>query len=379
MSVSNAEKEVLHACITNVSFPATVRYLEEMIKKNRYLRERATDIDTLLEFEPGDDLGWTAPRWMTEGDILFFYHTASARGCVAKVRGEVDRSSTKFDHLKPVLDNAEAHVDQYSQTIFGCALVSGTSHREDDPENRKFFRNRIFAPLGEVCIFEHPLSHQVFRNVITLSPGGTLTPIYGRQFTALKKLLAQENELPEFLQQAVPGTTGFSAVKKNNWMTISCAPTLRFIDESQLRVYLLDYFLAELKDKGTPLLEECNCYRGGTRTGVSDYFVSLHGIWLPVEAKLNLATERDLKGQVNKYVHLDSFTPTKGRHQGECFEPQDIPFCLVIDQQGIFLMSDGTYVGCEPAKPIWCREELGTRGIIQKIRSHLADLLSRKE
>jgi hypothetical protein len=347
----------VQSCITNVSFPKTARELEKMIQKNSRLREEATDIDTLLEFTPEHETSFTAPRWITEGDIVFFYHTGTAKARVAKVRREVERSSPKFDHLRQVLDHAEALVHQYSRTVFACARVSGPTCFEEDPEDRQHFENRIFAPLGEVHIFEHPIPLQVFQDIITLNPAGGPTLLPGRQFTGLKKLLAGENDLPEFLRQTVPASAG------RNY-------------ESQLREHL-DVFLSELKDKRTPLLEECTCYRGGAQTGKVDYFVCLKGIWFPVEAKLNVnaVAERNLQQQVSKYVHVDSFRPQKGRHRGKGFKAHDIPLCLVIDQHGIYLWSDGTFVECQPGKPIWHREELG-RGICHKVRTRLAELLA---
>jgi hypothetical protein len=136
-------------------------------------------------------------------------------------------------------------------------------------------------------------------------------------------------------------------------------------------VYLLDFLLAEIKDNRTPLLEECTCYRKGVRTGVVDYFVSIHGIWFPVEAKLNLSAERDLRAQVSKYVHIDAFVPQKGPHRGKRFEAQESALCVVIDQQGIYLLSDRVYAGCRPGTPLWRREELAQR-ICGDIRTYLA-------
>lgn len=50
-----------------------------MVEKNRYLRDGATDLDTLLEFDPDIACYWTAPRWITQGDIFFFYHAVTAK------------------------------------------------------------------------------------------------------------------------------------------------------------------------------------------------------------------------------------------------------------------------------------------------------------
>lgn len=177
-SRANAETFAVQSCITNVSFPETPEDLEAMIEDNDYLREGATDIDTLLEFEVEHDRTWTAPRWMSTGDVLFFHHTAKAETRINRLTREVS-SDSAFGHLKAVLEHARAQAARYSRTIFGCALVSGESHFERDEDERQHFRSHIYAPLGIVHIFDHPLPDRVFSKFLTLSPGGTLTPLHG--------------------------------------------------------------------------------------------------------------------------------------------------------------------------------------------------------
>ena len=47
-------------------------------------------MDLILDFDPERDrwLSWTAPRWMTQGDILFFYHTKNAKRKIQKLLKE---------------------------------------------------------------------------------------------------------------------------------------------------------------------------------------------------------------------------------------------------------------------------------------------------
>jgi len=258
-SLSITGAAAVQSCITNVSFPATLELLEAMVEDNDY---GATDIDTLLEAQAEHERSWTAPRWISAGDILFFYHTAKAATLVNRLLREVAGDRNRR-HLKPILEHARARADRYSRTIFGCAVVSGEPQFEADEYKRQHFRSRIYAPLGVIHIFGRPLRDRLFVNFLTLSPGGALTPLHGEQFRCLKEALACENPLPPFLSRAEPGKGGFRAVSPQNWLEISCAPECRFIDESQLRAYLLDFLLSDLKDPRTPLLEECDCFRNG--------------------------------------------------------------------------------------------------------------------
>jgi hypothetical protein len=166
--------------------------------------------------------------------------------------------------------------------------------------------------------------------------------------------------LPGFLKHARIGGESFRDVTQENWPSISCSSDARFVNEAQLRAYLLDFLLEDLKDPRTPLLRECRCYRGGAETGLADYFVKVGGEWIPVEAKLSVLSspESRLLDQVSKYVAIDSFSPTVGRRVGESFSASSSPLCLVADQAGIYTTSNGEFQGCSFGKPAWRREEL---------------------
>jgi hypothetical protein len=198
---------------------------------------------------------------------------------------------------------------------------------------------------------------------------GTLTPLYGSQFDGLRELLAAQNPLPDFLRQARYGELGFRSVNGENWPAVSCAPGARFIREEQLRAYLLDFLLGEIKDEATLLLEECHCYRGGDKTGgIADYFICVHGRWLPVEAKLNILVEADLLGQVARYTRVDSVVPSRGAVMGSRIPTDPSAICLVVDQSGLYVLADGRYLECAAGEPLWRRETLGhaSRGSIRE-------------
>jgi hypothetical protein len=80
----------VQACITNVSFPQDAAGLRHMLHKNRFIGKALTDLDVLLDFPDAPD-AWSAFRWMTSGDLLFFYHAASAP---QRSQGDPARTST---------------------------------------------------------------------------------------------------------------------------------------------------------------------------------------------------------------------------------------------------------------------------------------------
>ena len=362
LKMNNEELDWAQSCITSISFPETIDGLLDMLEGNNYKSEHATDIDCLLQFRVEDGTSWSAPKWLTQSDVLFFYHTKKAKLRITRLLKEAKRDYAHDPNLALVLEHATDLAHLYSGTIFGCAEVSGAT--EYFGRQEKHFDGRYFAPLGQVHIFEHPLASAEFADFIKIGQA-TITPIYSREAKGIRELLAERNTLPRFLEAVEFGDNTFRNVDKNNWAKISCLPSTRFIHEAQIREYLLDFFLNAMKDKGTPLLEECQCFRNGQRTGIADYFIMIGGRWVPFEAKLNVLSERDVFSQVAKYMNIDSFVPTKGSSRGKMFEANQSPVCLIADQSGVYIISSkGGFADCSYGNPVWKREQLGEVGSV---------------
>lgn len=351
----------VRACITNVTFPAEPNELLTMLDKNeRKLGRRVTDLESLLQFSKGTEDEWTAPRYMRAGDILLFYHGVSAQDRIATLQrriGESDRG------LAQVLARNAKHAENYAGKLFGCAEVIGPAQYEAPAGEDSHFKGRSFAPFKDVVLFKQPLPLAQFPTSLSIKRGVALTPVEGQSFIELKARLARDNRLPAFLEAARPGGIDFPHVTADSWRRISCAEDKRFSNESEVRSYLIDYLLDEIKDPGSPRLHECDCFHneGETLSGIADYFIQLGGRWLPVEAKLNIHAERDILDQVQRYINLAYFYgPRRQRH--------DVPNqsdCLVIDQAGLYLCSGNRFVGNDgspspalPDKPLISRTEL---------------------
>jgi hypothetical protein len=352
-------QDVVQSCITTISFPKTIDEVLDMVEKNQHFADWTADIDLLLNFKPNCDIMWSSPKWLTQGDILFFYYTKSSKQRTTKLLQEVIRKCNQEDEVVQArvrfLERTAKSSDLYSGTIFGCAEVSGsTKYLRSELCH---FEHRFFAPLGEVHIFENPLSSERFAEFVQISQS-TIRPLYGQQFEGIKRLLFKQNILPNFLQNAQFGERTFRNINKENWYSISCSPSTRFLHEAQIRAYLVDYLLNEIKDKNTPLLEECKCFRDGKLTGLTDYMMKLDDKWIPVEAKLNILTEKDPLSQLAKYTQIDSFIPTKGQHIGKTFKANKLPICLIVDQSGVYVILDNKFFKCNPGTPIWKREQL---------------------
>lgn len=242
--------------LSSITFPETL--------ENAWRMEGVTNIDLLLEFDPNDVIWWTAPRWVQPGDIAFFYHTKSAKQQTEKFRKEAEQahrlSRQEELYISQLLESAVDQANQYSGTIFGCAVSSGSSEYVEEHEGH--FKTPFSAQMRNIHILESPLAYDDFKDSVQISQG-PIKRLHKPQFETIKTLLKVQNELPEFLNNAEAAETDFPGVNQDNWPSISCVESRRFIDESHLRFCLLDWLLEEIKDSGTPVLKECRClYRG---------------------------------------------------------------------------------------------------------------------
>ncbi len=381
-SDSDSENHVQSA-ITTISFPRDLEGLEYLVEKNEdFPIDFYTDMDVLLssdvvfnyikEYDGQDHYNWTAPRWMSEGDILFYYHSLSSINSSKNVFKE----SKEAHAPERIIENAEHGMeiaDKYAGKIFGCSKISGSTQYFDYyPQH---FRGRNFAPINEVHIFENPVDIKEFSEFLKITRGGTITPISrDDDFQRLKELLSENNELPDYLKTAQIGNNNFRNVGKDNWREVSCSINSSFLYEDQIRSYLIDYFLKEIKDNSTRLYEECDCFRDSKMTGTADYFMKLNSTWVPVEAKVNILSEKDIHQQLSKYLHIDSFRPTLRNKEQKEFEVFNPKFALIIDQSGVYIYNEGEFVDCEPGQPLWPRVVMSeTDKIRKKLISYLEE------
>src|SRR4051794_27818547 len=81
----------VQSCIAHVSFP---RMLPEL-RRAWHAGDGYTDMELLLDPPEGHSGGWTTPRWMTEGDILFFYHAKRAKQRIERFLAEANGPSNE--------------------------------------------------------------------------------------------------------------------------------------------------------------------------------------------------------------------------------------------------------------------------------------------
>lgn len=361
---------MVQSCITSVSFPDTIEHMQESIAYSKSLyKESWTDIDCLYHRKHID--GWTVPRWLTSGDIVYFYCTKSG---LLKAKNILKKIRSNHDDVYLILIRNLCYLERCAGTIFACAEQYGDAYAGEG--SNESFSSRIFAPLRNIFIFSDPLPLEDFSAIKKISQD-TITPLHGNEAIGIRSLLLKKgNNLPNYLAESGFGDKGFYSLTADNWLDISCAPSTRFIHESQLRLYFINYLLAGIKDPRTLILEECECRRNGYMTGYTDYMIQIHDRWIPVEAKLSARTERDLSTQLYKYIDIDSFRPTQGLRKHEEFQiDRANGYCIVVDQFGVYITLHRDFMaGCNVTKPLWKRTAFNknTAGEIREwIRQHV--------
>ena len=374
---------VANACVTAVAFPKTVTELLAMVGPYEDGGYRWTHMEELLEpdtfgYQGGNS--WTAPKWMSEGDILFFYHTKGAYSRIVRLL----RQSKRLDHpdwigvedrdaLVEILETQKVVAEAYGGGIFAASKVTGASFaqtRADRPDGH--FRGLIFAPIDPPIRFDQPIFDTQFGDYLALSTGGTTTPLYSDAFEGLVRDVSRSNEVPKWLERAKLGDRTFRDVTAKNWATFARDTSLRFVVESQLRAFLIDHLLGELKDPRIPILRECRCDDGG----IADYFVRIGGVWTAVEAKLRVAVEKDLPGQVRRYLNTSRIVPTLGVNSGESRPVSPAALAIVVDSDGLYLLNRKGFVACDALRPLLHRRDFQddcAKRVLSLLKAHVPE------
>jgi hypothetical protein len=370
----------VQACITSVSFANSITEMPGLVEEGR-----DTNMEWLLWPEKDDVNGaWSVARWMTAGDILFFYHTKSAAQRIQQLLNAADDPDNlewadvqDRDHVIARLEEQLTIAEAYGGTIFACAILTGNASMWSDSKlgsrNRRHWKGNIHAEISRVSVFARPVPDYAFNSFLRIRQGA-ITPLHGSAFTELKTLIGSGNVLPAYVANANADGVSFRDVDETNWIQISCSPRARFIDESQFREYLVDYLLDRIKDPRTPVHQECTCAQDGKHPSYADYCIRVHGQWIVVETKLTVLAEVNLIGQISKYLGIREFSPNWRCKAETVVTGPTAAVCMVIDTSGIYLADKDGFVGCELGKPIWPIREMSD-DLLLKIRNRLKAIL----
>lgn len=98
--------------------------------------------------------------------------------------------------------------------------------------------------------------------------------------------------------------------------------------------------------------------------------VQIGGRWTAVEAKFDVAHERNLGAQLRKYVAIDACRVGTGPHSGQSIHGPWADLCLVVDRHGLYVANRSGLIDGFPGAPAWARTQL-TPDATQEIRQRL--------
>jgi hypothetical protein len=192
------------ACITNLSLPKKIADFNGMLKKNLDYGSDLSDIEVLLKGAASPqasdlNIGWSALKAMDAGDVLLFYHGASSESRAKSLLKQAEQQQLN----KAPVEQSIKYAQRFGGTIFACGLVGDKVQWQARAERGSFhFQNRNFAPLDEITLFQHPLHASDFKDIVKINLFNSITTFKAHVFDELKKRLAVNNTLPNYLNTA---------------------------------------------------------------------------------------------------------------------------------------------------------------------------------
>lgn len=364
-AIRRLEQRPMHvqAYVNNISFPSSLDELEFFIYEHGCFNVE----DILQETETE----WTAPKWTKIGDIVFFMHAKYAISTITKLRTQLNQekdfySDEQFNTMMEWIERGIELHKKYGGKIFAIAQVSGRPTYEVDEnidDAAYHWKSRIYAEMDNVTVLEKPIDISEFNDFIYISRQGAITPVLGNEFDLLKKIIASKNELPSFYREADATPMPLMNIKEHNWFTMTNEYRRAFMLESQFRSYYVNYLLKAISDRKT-IWKECRCRKQNMPDSFIDNVIFINGRYLPVEVKLSVAAQNDIKGQVSKYCQ-DEIIWLDGK-EDKRIEATKVyaDNCLVIDTDHIFMYQNKT----NNLISLYDLDELATLNDVQKLK-----------
>lgn len=290
--------DFVNAHINNISFPKTIEQLEDFIYEHGCYNVE----DVINEAVDGYTI-WTVPRSSVVGDIVLYFHAKTAIQWIRKLETAVKTLSPAM-HDKTLLfewlQRARVLYSMYGGKIFAIGRVSSRPEREDDV-NPYHWSGRIYADIKDLYLLETPIDISEFNSFILVSRQSAITPLPSKEFEELKSLIKSKNpNVPIWFLESKIGDNMLSKVNPNNFLEITNSYRKRFPLEINFRSYYVDYFLKTLS--GSKVYSECQCHTLKTPLARVDNVFEFASRKMLLEVKLNIALEKDLISQLNRYI-----------------------------------------------------------------------------
>lgn len=298
--------DIVQSFINNISFPKTLDELYFFATEHGSFNVE----DVLREGE----IVWTTPKWAKIGDIVFFMHSKTAKSTITRLRTQLynqrdNYTEKKYNILTDWINRGLDLYSRYGGKIFAIGKVLGApeyiSDSDDGYEDASFYHwgSRIYSHI-EVFVLDNPIDISEFNDFIFVSRQCGITPVFGKEFIRLKSLIVSKNDTPEYFLKSVATPLPLTKINSENWIEITEEYRRSFMLESQFRSYYVDYLLSAISDRKA-VYKECRCVKKNKPNTFVDNVIYINGRFAPVEVKLSITAEPDIKRQVVNYCDTD--------------------------------------------------------------------------
>ena len=368
----------VQAVINNISFPKSLEELLQVQKVHGHF-----NVEDLLDDSEDNDVAndyteWTMPKWCKSGDIVFFMHAKTANATISRLKRELRESKDKYSEsdyeiLSSALQRGTELHQQYGGKIFTIGKVCGNAFCDngDDFDFEPHWKSSVYAPIDGLCCLQQPVDISEFSSFIQIARQSAITPVFGKEFEALKSLIMSKNAVPRYLEESVSMPIPLSKITGDNWIQVASQYRRSFFLEIQFRTYYVDYLLASLGDR-KGFFKECACIKGGQKASFVDNVIVIGRKYLPVEVKLNIDTEKDLVGQLRKYCALDKLVLDAKKQRFAAPEKVYGGGLLVIDTNGAYWYDNSE----QSVSPIYSLDNISTQQDISDLREKILSLMT---
>ena len=369
----------VQAVINNISFPKS---LEELLQVQKV--HGRFNVEDLLDDSENSDVAndyteWTMPKWCKSGDIVFFMHAKTANATISRLKRELreskdEYSESDYEILSSALQRGTELHQKYGGKIFTMGKVCGDAFCYDDEDDFDFephWKSPVYAPIDGLYCLPQPVDISEFSSFIQISRQSAITPVFGKEFEALKALIMSKNAVPRYLEESVSMPIPLSKITGDNWIQVASQYRRSFFLEIQFRTYYVDYLLASLGDR-KGFFKECACIKGGQKASFVDNVIVIGRKYLPVEVKLNIDTEKDLVGQLRKYCALDKLVLDAKKQRFAAPEKVYGDGLLVIDTNGAYWYDNSE----QSVSPIYSLDDISTQQDISDLREKILSLMT---
>ena len=316
----------VQAIINNISFPKSLDELRHFAYNVGHY-----DVEDILH---NGDTEWSMPKWAVPNDIVFFFHAKTAINTIRRLEIQAERDNpVDRDSLLYWLQKARNLYDKCGGKIFAIGRVLHRPFYDDLADaDGLHWSGKIFAAIGDIYVLENPVDISEFSDFIYLSRQSAITAVLGSDFERLKEIMLRNNSLPDYVRKSHATPMPLKDINPQNWLAVTRSYRRSFFLEAQFRRYYVDYFLKSVADTKR-IFSECNCYRGGLRTGIADNCIRIDGRLCIVEVKLNVSAESKIEIQLEKYCYLDEISLLKDRVPADRLISDRI---MVIDTEKLY-------------------------------------------